>query len=46
MDDKKKKFIVPEAEILDFASDDILTTSGDAGEWWMGGGDNVEPFGE
>ncbi len=42
MDDKKKKFIVPEAEVLDFATDDIITLSagdtanwGDGGEWWM-----------
>lgn len=46
MDEKKKKFIAPEANMLDFANDDILTTSGDGGEWWMGGGDNAEPFGE
>ena len=42
MDDKKKKFIVPEAEILDFATDDIITLSagdtatwGGGEEWWV-----------
>ena len=43
MDDKKKKFIAPEADVLDFAHDDIITLSGDEtatwgggdGEWWM-----------
>ena len=48
MDDKKKKkYVIPEAEVLDFANDDIMTTSGgDGGEWWMGDGDNAEPFAE
>ena len=27
MDDKKKKYVVPEAEIIDFANDDIITQS-------------------
>ena len=27
MDDKKKKFIVPDAELVDFANDDIITLS-------------------
>ena len=27
MDDKKKKYIVPEATIIDFANDDIITAS-------------------
>ena len=44
MDDKKKKkYVIPEAEILDFANDDIITLSGDDtaewgsgdGEWWV-----------
>ena len=43
MDDKKKKFIAPEAEVLDFANDDIVTVrstapapwGGGDGEWWM-----------
>ena len=42
MDDKKKKrYVIPEAEILDFANDDIITLSSgdtatwnDGGEWW------------
>ena len=28
MDDKKKKYVIPEAEIIDFANDDIITLSG------------------
>ena len=42
MDDKKKKFIAPEAEVQNFTDDDIITISagdtanwGDGGEWWM-----------
>ena len=42
MDDKKKKFIAPEADVLDFVNDDIITLSsndtaqwGDGAEWWM-----------
>lgn len=43
MDDKKKKkYVIPEAEILDFANDDIITLSGDdeaswgdGAEWWV-----------
>ena len=42
MDDKKKKFIAPEADVLDYANDDIITLSsndtaqwGDGAEWWM-----------
>ena len=27
MDDKKKKFITPQAEVVDFANDDIITIS-------------------
>ena len=27
MDDKKKKYVVPEAEIVDFVLDDIITGS-------------------
>ena len=30
---KKKKYVIPEAEIVDFANEDIMTTSGNA-EWW------------
>ena len=44
---KKKKYVFPEAIVIDFAKEDVITTSGgDAGEWWMGDGDNAEPFGE
>lgn len=33
MDDKKKKkFIIPEAEIIEITNDDIITESG---EWWI-----------
>ena len=34
-DKKKKKYVVPEAEILDFANDDIVTVSADteSGGW-------------
>lgn len=42
MDDKKKKkYVVPEAEVLDFANDDIIALSNDdtatwndGTEWW------------
>ena len=27
MDDKKKKYVIPEAEIVDFSSEDIITVS-------------------
>lgn len=27
MDDKKKKYVVPEAEVVDFATEDIILTS-------------------
>ena len=27
MDDKKKKYVIPEAEIVDFVNDDIITKS-------------------
>ena len=44
MDDKKKKFVIPDAEVVDFAMEDIITASlanGDAatGYWW----DNDNP---
>ena len=32
MDDKKKKFIIPEAEVIEFTNDDIITRSGNA-DW-------------
>ena len=42
MDDKKKKkYVIPEAEILDFANDDIITlsTGTDTAEWGSGDGE-------
>ena len=45
MDDKKKKYVVPEAEIVDFALEDIITgslTRGEALDW--GDDDNTDPF--
>lgn len=33
-DNKKKKYVNPQAEIIDFAEDDILTISGNA-NWWI-----------
>ena len=38
----KKRFIIPEALIVNFSNDDIITESGD---WWLGGGDNGEQWG-
>lgn len=44
MEEKKKKFIIPEAEIIDFISDDIVTTSGltpgEEGAWTGQDGDD------
>lgn len=38
MDDKKKKkYVIPEAEVLDFANDDIITLSGEDTATWGGG---------
>lgn len=43
MNDKKKKFVIPEAEIVDFINEDILTVSNNSrGEWDAG---EVEPWG-
>ena len=48
MDDKKKKFVLPEADVVDFVNDDIITTSGlrDGGylNEDVGGGDNIDTF--
>lgn len=47
MDDiKKKKFVAPEVEVIDFADDDIITLSETTGllNWWEGDGDNNEDF--
>ena len=48
MDDKKKKkYVIPEAEIVDFANDDIVTVSGVGGTLYWGGEDDKEkPFQE
>ena len=46
MNDKKKKkeFVIPEADIVSFADDDIITLSG-VGTLYWGGDDNKEkPF--
>ena len=40
MDDKKKKFVIPDAEVVDFAMEDIITESlmkgGEFGDVWTG----------
>ena len=41
MDDKKKKYTKPEAEIIDFANEDIITVSNNAN--WVGD-DNTEDW--
>ena len=38
---KKKKYVIPEALVISFTNDDIITASGDQDEWWLGG-DNGE----
>ena len=43
MDDKKKKYVLPEAEIVDFSGEDMVTTSGLA-NWWGVGDNNTEHF--
>lgn len=41
----KKKFLKPEAEIVDFKNNDIITLSGaDVDDGGMEGGDNTEPL--
>ena len=46
MDDKKKKFVIPDAEVVDFAMEDIITLSnrGMAGENWLldDGGEDLQ----
>ena len=45
MEEKKKKFIVPEAELIDFTNDDIITTSvGTDQLQWGDGGANTDDF--
>ena len=47
MDDKKKKFVIPDAEVVDFAMEDIitesLTTFAATNADWVGD-DNQEDF--
>ena len=44
MNDKKKnkKYVVPEADLVEFANDDIVTVSGFGGTLYWGGDDNTE----
>ena len=46
MEDKKKRFVIPEAEIIDFSAEDIITTSMTAGadpfNFFENGGDDGE----
>ena len=45
MDDKKKrKFLIPEALIVSFSGEDIITSSNPEDEWWYGEGDNAEDW--
>lgn len=46
MEEKKKIFTVPEAEIIDFCDNDIITisTGEENANWWDGNGDNNEDF--
>ena len=50
MDDKKKRFVIPNAEVVSFANEDIITLSGatqeavDANGIW-GNDDNTEVWG-
>lgn len=44
MDDKKKKYAKPEAEVVDFAKEDIITLSGGTGTagWDDGFGEDYQ----
>ena len=47
MDDKKKKYVIPEAVVVDFAMEDIVTTStlgfaGTLGDFGSGDEENFE----
>ena len=44
MKDEKKKFIIPDAEIIEFSNNDIITLSDGTGNTDWGEDDNVEPF--
>lgn len=42
---KKKEYVIPEADLVEFAKEDIITLSGDGlGRLWWGGDDTTEPF--
>ena len=43
MNDKKKKYLKPEADITEFASEDIITLSG-VGKLYWGGEENYEDW--
>ena len=44
MDDKKKKkYVIPEADLVEFADEDIITLSGFGALYW-GDDDNTEGF--
>ena len=47
MNDKKKKkeYAVPEADLIEFADEDIITLSTGTEKLDWGGGENEEPFG-
>lgn len=45
MEDKKKKYLKPIAELIDFNNDDIITLSGAPNGGEAGEGDNTEGFG-
>lgn len=42
--DEEKKFIVPEAEIVDFTNEDIITLSGAIQGGFWGDDDNAEDW--
>ena len=42
MDDKKKRFVIPEAELVNFTNNDIITLSGDVQGAYWGDDDNGE----
>ena len=43
MDEKKKEFVAPEAEVVNFTSEDIITISAGNNGW--GGDNNTEVWG-
>ena len=44
MDDKKKKFIIPQALLVSFTNEDIIRTSGEGPYWGDDGDDNGEAW--